>query len=209
MIYFYEYLAFGAIILIAMAVEHHVLKSKDDHHLHDLLQDIGKKRTGLWNNILERVVVPVLAILVTLIGWPVVVYIKLKERLTRLKKAGSSNDTFLESVAAFHASMSENGYDLDELPEATGEFGHDADNPIPTLGITGSHVYLKHLFWDDGTRVAYNRTCSVASMATETPVDCYKISHPNDDQSATLYLSPYQKRNSLKAPKGFTLSDHT
>ena len=37
------------------------------------------------------------------------------------------------------------------------------------------------------------------------PIDGYSILHPDGRRLAVLYLSPYHKRNSEKAPRGFTL----
>jgi hypothetical protein len=34
----------------------------------------------------------------------------------------------------------------------------------------------------------------------------YTVRHPDGSVLATLYLSPYHKRNSEKAPRGFTLA---
>ena len=37
-----------------------------------------------------------------------------------------------------------------KVPDAYGEFGHDATNPIPTKGIPGSIAYLAKLRTEDG-----------------------------------------------------------
>ena len=36
----------------------------------------------------------------------------------------------------------------------------------------------------------------------EKPIDEYLITHENGDDIATIYISPYQAKNSKKAPKG-------
>lgn len=101
--------------------------------------------------------------------------------------------------------MCENGCDTDEIPGGHGEFGRDITNPIPTRTIFGSAGYLARLASTDGVNVSYKRQASFASPVSPFPVDGYAISHPNGAQLGTLYLSPYHKRNSEKAPKGFTL----
>ena len=99
----------------------------------------------------------------------------------------------------------EDGVDADEMPNAIGEFGMTPSNPIPCKTILGSRAYLSRLRTTDGFSIAYTRSGSFGSDVTPHPVDCYQISHPNGEHLATLYISPYQKRVSRKAPLGFQL----
>jgi hypothetical protein len=103
--------------------------------------------------------------------------------------------------------MSEDGIDADELPSGRGEFGMTSSNPIPCKTVLGTTTYLGLLRTLDGTKVVFERSGSVASDVTPHPVDVYEISHPNGPKLATLFISPYQKRNSAKAPSGFMFDD--
>ena len=105
--------------------------------------------------------------------------------------------------------MCEDGVDADELPNGQGEFGMTASNPIPCKTTFGSTAYLARLRTLDGTKVVYERLGHVRSDVIPHPVDFYAISHPNGQELATLYISPYQKRISNKAPRGFKLYDNS
>lgn len=122
-----------------------------------------------------------------------------------------STSAFKESRQLFDAmdAMSADGVDADELPSGKGDFGKTADNPIPTRTVFGSTAYLARLRAPDGTKVQYARTGSTSSAATHHPVDIYEISHADGHSLTRLYLSPYQKRNSQKAPHGLTLLGST
>lgn len=102
--------------------------------------------------------------------------------------------------------MYDDGVDADELPNGIGEFGATSDNPIPCHTISGSTSYLERLRTTDGAKVTYRRQGSFGSKVSSHPVDGYDISHPDGRMLATIYISPYQKRISGKAPRGFTLS---
>lgn len=99
----------------------------------------------------------------------------------------------------------EDGCDTDEIPGGNGEFGWDASNPIPTNTPIGSTSYLARLRYSDGAKVVYERSGSTYSDVNTKPIDIYAISHPNGQALTTLYISPYNKRNSAKAPCGFSL----
>lgn len=101
--------------------------------------------------------------------------------------------------------MCEDRVDADELPNSEGEFGKTPSNPIPCKAVFGNTAYLSRLRTLDGTKVVYERTGSTTSDVTSHPVDMYKISRPNGDRLATLYISAYHKRNSAKIPQGFQL----
>lgn len=118
-----------------------------------------------------------------------------------------NNPIFQEQKALFDAmrAMCEDGCETDEIPEGYGEFGHELTNPIPTMTIFGSTSYLARLVSSDGAKVVYERQASFSTPVSSNPVDGYTISPPNGRQLGTLYISPYHKRNSEKAPKGFTL----
>lgn len=103
--------------------------------------------------------------------------------------------------------MCEAGVDADEMPNGIGEYGLAATNPIPCRRIFGSTAYLGRLRAADGTKVCYERIGSTQSEISPQPIDMYEISHQAGKKLATLYISPYQKRISGKAPRGFILAE--
>ena len=118
-----------------------------------------------------------------------------------------ANPVFQQQKAVFEALslLCEDGCDADEIPSAEGEFGLDVGNPITTKTPMGSISYLARLRAPDGAKVAYQRMGSTFSSTSSQPVDIYAISHPDGRGLATLYVSAYHRRNSNKAPRGFTL----
>ncbi len=122
-----------------------------------------------------------------------------------LWKGLQSNPVFREQAEIFGAmaAIVRDGCDTDELPGAFGEFGCVPSNPIPTHTVYGSMAYLSALRASDGTNVHYERIGSLESDVSPHPVDAYVIRNEGGKEIATLYLSPYQKVNSGKAPKGF------
>ncbi len=117
------------------------------------------------------------------------------------------NPAFKDKKELFDAMsmMNKWGCDTDEMPGGQGEFGHDIANPIPIRTIFGSTSYLAKLRLPDGTRVRYERQGSGRSPVSPDPVDIYKILYPDGIQFVILYVSPYQLRDSEKAPRGFGL----
>jgi hypothetical protein len=101
------------------------------------------------------------------------------------------------------------GLDADELPHAFGEFGFDPSNPIPARTAFGIHSYVQRLTNRHGARFNGDRRGSTASPVCKQLVDCYEISCTAGNVVATLYFSPYHRRNSNRAPAGFTLSPRT
>jgi hypothetical protein len=126
-----------------------------------------------------------------------------------LLDALNENPIFRQQKELFEAMslMCADGVDADEMPNGRGDFGMTPSNPIPCKTVFGSTAYLGRLRTPDGTKVAYERTGSVASDVSPHPVDAYAISHPSGQKLATLFLSPYQKRISSKAPRGFKLAE--
>lgn len=99
--------------------------------------------------------------------------------------------------------MGEQGTDLDMMPEGIGEFGLEITNPIPTSTVYGSNAYLGRLT-HDGIKVGYDRIGSMSAENIPNIIDGYTITK-NGNEIATLYLCPYNKKTSEKAPKGFQL----
>jgi len=90
----------------------------------------------------------------------------------------------------------------DELPEGIGEFGLVPTNPIPTNSVMGSILYLGGLRTYNDERVNNIRLGSVAAGNVKHPIDKYSITNQNGEEIAIIYISPYQARNSRKAPDG-------
>ena len=103
------------------------------------------------------------------------------------------------------AGSCDDGVDADEMPNGHGEYGLSTTKPIPCHTIPGGYQYLESLCASDGTKIKYERIGSFSSDVSPHLIDGYVISDLNGQELATLYISPYQKRNSGKAPKGFKL----
>lgn len=120
----------------------------------------------------------------------------------------SENPLFQEQKALFDAMnkvCSATGCDGDELPNGYGEFGLTPTNPIPTNTIMGSKTYLSELLTADGKKVHSKRRCSMRSEVTETPIDVYDLSSPDGTPRGAIYISPWEQKNSSRAPRGFRL----
>lgn len=95
--------------------------------------------------------------------------------------------------------------DKDQIPEGIGEFGLEKTNPVPVFGIPENKVYLSYLRTKNGEILRYRRTGSLEVDNISKPVDEYEIFDKNGDTIAFIYISPYHKRTSQKAPKGYFL----
>lgn len=123
-----------------------------------------------------------------------------------------SSTEFQKQKELFDAmsAMCEDGIDANEMPNATGEYGLVATNPIPSKTVFGSTAYLGRLRAADGTKVMYRRRGSIIqSSVSKHPIDVYEVTHSTGQKLATLYISPYQKRISGKAPRGFMLAENS
>lgn len=124
----------------------------------------------------------------------------------RKKKLESDFEQLLEVQEALHAVMSNGAaIDADEIPNGVGPFGFGPDNPIPCRTILGSMAYLDRLHTVEGVKVKAERIGSFGSEVVDSPVDGYKLRHPNGADLGTIFISPYQGRISNKAPDGFKL----
>lgn len=95
------------------------------------------------------------------------------------------------------------GVRSDEIPNGYGEYGLCKTNPVPTISIQCAGRYLSRLRFR-GNPVDANRLGSTSSDVTPGSIDVYKLS-VSDQDVATIFICPYHKRNSRKAPNGFTL----
>ena len=97
----------------------------------------------------------------------------------------------------------EEGATTDVIPGAYGEYGLCVTNPIPTDGIPSNETYLSSLSLLSGEPFYWERIGSFAAPNIEHPIDGYEIISDSGDNLCTIYISPYQKSISRKAPKGF------
>jgi len=98
------------------------------------------------------------------------------------------------------------GSDSDEIPGSYGDFGLSPTNPIPTNGIAGSDAYLRKLkSIDVDSEINWRRIGPCFSDNIENVIDKYELFNMSKKSIATIYISPYHKKNSVKAPIGFKL----
>ena len=101
----------------------------------------------------------------------------------------------------------QDGTDQDRIPGAASPFGLSPANPIPTRSILGSRVYLARLRTGSGDRVVYTRRGSTIRDAIKRPIDVYDLRDEAGAFLATVFVSPYHRRNSALAPEGLRLVD--
>ena len=101
--------------------------------------------------------------------------------------------------------LSADGCDTDEILGAEGEFGYDLSNPVPTKTTFGSRSYLGRLRTENGDYVQHERIGSFSSPASDMPVDGYEMRDSDGNDLGVIYISPYHRRNSEKAPHGLRL----
>lgn len=95
------------------------------------------------------------------------------------------------------------GVRSDEIPDGHGEYGLSVSNPIPTISVRGSNHYLASLRYQ-GKPVEANRLGSTSCEITPGNIDIYTLSI-GGESVGKVFICPYHKRNSKKAPRGFTL----
>ena len=122
------------------------------------------------------------------------------------KKDEQETAELLKALIQYQLDSSKDGVDTDDIPEGYGPYGLCKTNPIPTHGIFGSNEYLSQLRTKDGRTIESSRIGSTgAPDVTSGSIDMYRISSEGVDLG-TVYLCPYHKRNSIKAPEGFVLT---
>lgn len=94
------------------------------------------------------------------------------------------------------------GTRTDEIPGGYGEYGLTVTNPIPTVSVRCSDHYLGMLRYG-GHPVQANRVGSMKSDVTPGPVDLYTLSC-GGREIGNIFISSYHKKNSRRAPRGFT-----
>ena len=97
------------------------------------------------------------------------------------------------------------GTDQEVMPGGYGEFGYEATNPIPVNTVYGSISYLGKLRTLNGTKIQYERTGSTSAQNIDQLIDEYVILD-NGQKIASLFICPYNKKNSERPPKGFKIA---
>src|SRR6218665_3348538 len=122
------------------------------------------------------------------------------------KKEAAAAAELLKAIVPFQVEARAAGADTEDIPKASGPFGLCNTNPIPTRSVAGSNGYLESRRTKDGRRVTANRMGSTsAEDVTSGMIDIYQLS-ADGQPAATIYVCPYHKRNSAKAPDGFYLA---
>jgi hypothetical protein len=116
----------------------------------------------------------------------------------------------LMALTAHRKAMRADSVDSDSLPTGYGPFGLCVTNPIPTKNVLGSNAYLAALRTIENGTVDATRIGSVCAPdeVTTAMIDVYKIISAGN-KIAMLYVCPYHKKNSAKAPEGFILVGET
>ncbi len=109
-----------------------------------------------------------------------------------------------ERLVGYDAKLYKGGTKEDTIPDGYGEFGHEVTNPIPVYTIIGNRVYLEKLRTLEDKKVQYKRIRSTSVPNIDNAIDIYEI-YDDGKVIATLYISPYNKKDSGRPPKGFKL----
>lgn len=160
----------------------------DERHKNNLNPEINAFQKLGFNSLLSAGII---------FFWPILVPSAWKSQ----KNGNLFKDIIELNDALSHTNNSR--IDADEFPNGLGDFG-SLSNPIPCGSIIDARRYLSHLTTAEGKCVSFERVGSFQSEACEMPVDGYIIK-VDGVNTKSLYLSPYQIRNSKKAPCGFVL----
>ena len=90
--------------------------------------------------------------------------------------------------------------EVDEWPEAHGEFGRTPTNPVLVNKTWGEITYLSRLLTADGQRMIFHRIGSIAGA-----IDAFELVSVDGKFSDVLYADMYHRHCSKKAPTGYTL----
>lgn len=106
------------------------------------------------------------------------------------------NDTYDAALAE----KIRTGVDCDMIPGSTGEFGHDATNPIPVNGPLGELTYLSRLrIRSTGSMVFFHKVRSIGN------VDEFEVVNVSGQFADRLYFDMYHPRLSRMYPDKFIL----
>ena len=90
MIYLYWYLGFGVVVFVVVLGAHLLTKRKESDSLRDILDAMDPDREKLSYRILHKFVVPLLACVAVVVGWPFAIFMKVKDMLGMDSYSGSS-----------------------------------------------------------------------------------------------------------------------
>lgn len=90
--------------------------------------------------------------------------------------------------------------EVDELPNAQGEFGRTPTNPILVNETWGEITYLSRLLTADNQRMIFHRAGSVAGA-----IDAFELVSVDGKFFDVLYVDMYHRHCSKKAPTGYSL----
>lgn len=90
MIYLYWYLGFGAVVFVVVLGAHLLTKRKESDSLRDILDAMDPDREKLSYRILHNFVVPLLACVAVVVGWPIAIFMKVKDMLGMNPYSGAS-----------------------------------------------------------------------------------------------------------------------
>ncbi len=89
MIYLYWYLGFGAVVFVIVLGAHLITKRNESDSLRDILNAMDPDREKLSYRILHNFVVPLLAGIAVVVGWPIAIFMKAKELLEKKSDTGA------------------------------------------------------------------------------------------------------------------------
>ncbi len=90
MIYLYWYLGFGAFVFVVVLGAHLQTKKKESDSFRDILNAMDPDREKLSYRILHNFVVPLLAFVAVVVGWPIAIFMKVKDMLGMDFNSGAS-----------------------------------------------------------------------------------------------------------------------
>lgn len=90
--------------------------------------------------------------------------------------------------------------EVDELPNAQGEFGRTPTNPILVNETWGEIAYLSRLLTADNQRMIFHRAGSVSGA-----LDVFELVSVDGKFFDVLYVDMYHRHCSKKAPTGYSL----
>ena len=86
---------------------------------------------------------------------------------------------------------------VDINPGATGDFGHDINNPIPVNGTFGELTYLSRLLTSSGKKIVFHRLGSIGT------IDVFETVSQSGDEWDILFLDSYHTRKTRLTPKNY------
>jgi hypothetical protein len=114
---------------------------------------------------------------------------------------GNLGDSMIGDMPWIYSS----GTRTDQISGGYGDYGLVTTNPIPTISARGSSRYISKLRYC-GLPVDSYRLGSTSSDVTPGSIDMYSLSCGGKDVG-TIFICPYHKKNSQKAPKGFSIAE--